>query len=119
MRSTQDLPPIDSTIQEEPIAFDFQPYLPPGVTLTGTPTVLMTVAADSDVADADVGDRILGSPVKGKVDPPHGAGIDDTAVIVLIGQCVAGVTYLLHCHCRRSDGGNASLWTRMKCFAPA
>ena len=118
MHAIKDLPPIDATLQKEPIAFDFQPYLPPGIYLTGTPTVTCVNAESTEVTDATPSARLVGAPTIDTVDPPDGAGIANTAVLQFVGDCIAGVTYLLHAICNRSDTGVASLWVHMKCVQP-
>ena len=115
MRAVKDLPDIDPTAQKEPIAFDFYPYLPTGVLLTGTPVVTIAVIEGVDASPAS---RAIGAPTLGTVSPPDGAGVSNTAVIQMIGTCVAGVEYLLLVSCGRTDGGVASMWTHMKCVAP-
>ncbi len=118
MRSVKDLPNIDTSPQKEPIGFDFEPYLPTGVTLTGTPIVTCLVANVSTVGDSDPASRLSGSPTIGTISPPDGAGVANTAVSQFLVNCQAGVTYLLRCTVNRTDGGVASLWTHMKCNAP-
>jgi hypothetical protein len=93
--------------------FDFGPWLPSGVTLTGTPTVTCSVYSGSDSAAPS---RLVGTPVF--VASPS-SGATQAAVLQQIGNNpVAGVTYRLDCSVTTSDGQVLNLWAHQLCQAP-
>jgi hypothetical protein len=93
-------------------------YLPPGVTLSGTPVVTVTDAANVDSNPV----QILGTPIVGNyTDPVTGvADPANTAVIIEFqNKGVDGADYLFEVTCARSDGDIAEAWNHMRCEAPA
>jgi hypothetical protein len=113
MSQTENLyPPIDATIEEETVTFDYGLILAAGVTLTGTPTVTCAVYSGTDDSPAS---RLIGPPAFIK---SANSGAANAAVAQLVGDMLAGVTYRLQCVCKTSDGQNLSLWTHLSCQAP-
>jgi hypothetical protein len=108
MPQATNLPPIDELVQVQTVTFDFGAgaYLPNGVTLQGTPTVMISVKSGTD---GTPNDRVLQAPRIGTAPAPNGSGRTDCAVLVQIGQCPGPVTYLVQCVCARSDGDIASM----------
>lgn len=113
MSSTNNLtPPIDATVEQETVTFDYGGILKPGITLTGTPTITCDVYGGTDpTPDA----RIIGPWRIG--DSPN-TGAPNAAIYQVFGQMLAGVTYRLQCVCTTSDGQTLSLWTHLGCDQP-
>ena len=111
----KDLP--DVGINQQPvISLDFGGFLPPGVTLAGTPVVQLT-STDDPYAQT----RISAGPVVGVVPVViGGTGIANSAILFGVSGCVAGAFYVVEGYCARSDGnGNVELSTRFQCVVPS
>lgn len=116
MPALRDLPPIDAVVQTQTVAIDFGIFLPPGVTLTGTPTVTLATTSGTDPSPSS---RLKGSPVVGTVPTVQGgSGITDTAILQQVGNVVGGVRYLIVGYCNRSDGDIASGYTHFNGNTP-
>lgn len=113
MSQTNNLtPPIDASVEEETVTFDYGVAIKPGVTLTGTPTITCEVYGGTD---PDPASRIIGPWTMG-ASPNTGA--PDAAIYQVFGQMLAGATYRLQCVCTTSDGQTLSLWTHLGCEQP-
>ncbi len=95
------------------MAIDFGNFLPAGVTLTGTPTIALSVSYGTDAAPQS---RLVGGPVVGTA--RDGTGIANTAIVFQIGSCVAGTIYVIDAYCLRSDGDTAEASAHFQCLAP-
>jgi hypothetical protein len=93
------------------LTWDFK--LPAGVTLTGTPTVTVTVYEHSDGADATPQDRLVSAQVGTALN-----GTTNCAVIAKFGPPQPDVNYLFTVSCARSDSGVAACFNKMFCPAP-
>lgn len=112
MSQTNDLtPPIDATVEQETITFDYGRMLAVGVTVSIV-SISCTVVSGSDVTPSS---RLLGVPAV--VTSPNSGGASQ-AVSQLVGTMVAGTVYLLQCVVSTSDGQKPSLWTHLACQAP-
>ena len=118
MPQANDFPSIDSTIQVQTLTFDVGSgfYLPPGVTLVGTPTVTIT---DEACLDPSPSSRLLDGPVVGFAPKPKGSGRPNTAILQQVGNCFPGAFYLLVASCPRSDGDVAEIWNHLPCRLPS
>jgi hypothetical protein len=102
MPAACDLPPIVAALQKQSAAFDFGPTLDEGVTLTGTPTITVTVDVGTDPLPQDI---ITAGPTVGTVSAERGgSGVENGAVLYQLGNLVAGVRYLLVCSCATTNG---------------
>jgi hypothetical protein len=108
-------PPIDSTVEQESIGFDFGLILGPGVSISAVVSLTCTVDPGSPVSDATPSIRLIGSSF---LIPSNQTTAPAAAVAQMIGSMVAGVIYLLQCVVLTSDGQRLSLWTRMPCISP-
>ena len=108
-------PPI-SPAQKQTFSFDFGQFLPPGVTLTGTPTVALTTVYGTDSSPLS---RITGGPTIGTVPTSlGGSGIANTAILFQLFGCLAGVQYVIETVCTRSDGDVAEGSARLQSNPP-
>lgn len=105
------LPAIDMTVEEEFITFDYSQILCQA-TVTSVLSFTCTVKYGSD---ANPSSRILSTP---QIVTSPVTGLVNTAVTVLLGDMVSGVTYLLQCVVQTSDGQKLSLWTTLSCETP-
>lgn len=113
MSQAKDLfPPIDATVEQENITFDFGPALASGVTLTGTPAVTCAVYSGSDPSASS---RVLNAP---QLTSSPNTGLANQAVIVTVGQMIGGVTYRLQCSVSTTDGQVLSDWVHLPCVSP-
>lgn len=116
MPAVRDFPPIDALIQKQTLGVDFGLFLPPGVTLTGTPTVSISVTQG---VDPNAAERLLASPTIGTIQPgQNGTGVIDVSLLQQVGTCLGGVDYLLVFSCDRSDGDNVVAWAHLPCVTP-
>jgi hypothetical protein len=105
------LPAVDQN-QKQTLTFDFGRFLPPGVTLTGTPSLTLAVANGPDTAPAS---RITAGPILGTA-PQNvgGTGLDSCAILVQVATCVPGTQYLASFFATRTDGdiasGSSTFW---------
>lgn len=117
MPLAKDFPPIDAVTQKQTVAFDFGSILPPGIVLTGTPAVTVTV---HDGVDATPQSRVTSGPQVGTQPVLQGgSGITNAAVLVQLGTMFGGVTYLLVCSCNASNGDVMSGWNHVRCLTPS
>lgn len=93
------------------LTWDFK--LPTGVTLTGTPTVTVTVYEHSKAPDASAQTRLVSKAVGTAVN-----GVASCAVVAKFGPPVSDVTYLFTVSCARTDTGVAACFNKMFCPAP-
>lgn len=94
--------PIDPTSEGDTITFDFAPGLAAGESINGvsgagliagtTLGVTCTSIGDNASLDSTPAVRVLSSPVLG---PSPSTGVANQAVLVLVGNMVAGVLYQL------------------------
>lgn len=116
-QQVRDLPAFDATEQATTIALDFGQFLPPGVTLQGTPTVEITVHTGTD---ADPQSRSLVTPQIGLAPLTiGGSGVASSSILFQLGDCVGGTTYLIWGWCRTTSGDVASLWTHAAVVTPS
>lgn len=110
--------PLDAGVPQT-VTFDAGLFLPPGVTLTGTPTVALTVAAGSTGTDSNPQSRVTIAPEIGTAPAAlGGSGVANAALLVQF-TLLGGVTYLVWLECARSDGTDiVSIWCRLSCSAP-
>lgn len=103
--------------QIQTIAVDFGRWLLPlGVTLTGTPTVNVTLDFGSDPNPQA---RVVRSPVIGTVAQlSGGTAVPNTAVIFQIGGCLPSNIYVFEIVCLRTDSDVAEAWTTCACISP-
>lgn len=114
MARTPDLtPPIDSSVEQELMTFDFGPILATSETITTISSVSCDVFEGSDTHAFD---RLLASPVVA-ASPTTGAAA--AAVVQSIGNMIGGTTYRLQCLVTTSLGQKLSLWTHLACQTPA
>lgn len=111
-----DFPCIIASLQVQTLVADFGNYLPLGVTLTGTPTVTIAVAADSGTPDPSAATRAAGPPYV--VTPTQGTAVPNTGIALQVRQMVAGVKYLLTWSCARSDGDTLAAFNHITAVAP-
>lgn len=115
MAYTQTLyPPIDSSVEQDNITFDFGPILAPGVSITSVISVSCTAVTNA-ILDATPSARVLGTAAV--VQSPSTLALAG-AVVILVGNMIAGVTYLLQVVVGTSDNQKLSLWCRLPCVAP-
>lgn len=113
MARTNDLgPPIDSTVEQETVTFDFGPLLAPGVVITSIVSLTCVVYAGRDPAPST---RLIGASALG---PSPKTFANTTAVYQLVGNMVGGVTYRLQCVVKTSDGQTPSGYTHLECKTP-
>lgn len=96
------------------LGFDFGDFLPAGVTLSGTPTVVATVVQGTNPTPDG---EFQGAAAVGTISiADHGTGKTNTAIKRRFVPTVAGVQYLLVAKCLRSDGDTAEMsnhvWAR-------
>lgn len=106
---TIQLPPVGPN-QLQTMGLDFGKFLPAGVTLTGTPTVTLSVSSGTDATPAA---RLTRAGAVGTISTADGGtGVTNAAVLFQVGTCVAKVVYIADVVCARSDGDVAegSLW---------
>ena len=113
-KATSNLPMLD-TAQTATVTFDFCNMLDLGVTLIGTPTVLVTVAPTSVKPDASPGHVLLTTP---RIGISPGSGRASQAVLIQIGTLLPGVTYVLQCYCPDSNGDTPSIYTHASATIP-
>lgn len=94
------------------LTWDFR--LATGVTLTGTPTVTVTVYEHSEVADATPQDRLVS-----KVVGTASGGGANCAVLAKFGPATAGVRYLFTVSCANTAGGVSACFNKILARAPA
>lgn len=118
MRAIKDLPDI-APEQIEPIPFDVGDYLPPGVTLTGTPiiTCWQSGAWKAGAVDPSASNRLTGSATIVTVAKPDGSGRSSCAGSKNFSVGVDGVIYTMKMVCGRTDNGTAELHVNMRCVA--
>lgn len=100
--------------QSQTLGFDFGNFLPAGVTLTGTPTVVATVIEGTNPApDAE----FTSAAAIGTISiADHGTGRASAAIKRRFTPTIANVHYLLVATCTRSDGDvaimSSHVWAR-------
>lgn len=105
------LPAVDQN-QKQTLTFDFGRFLPPGVTLSGTPSLTLAVANGPDPSPAS---RITAGPILGTA-PQNigGTGLASCAILVQVATCVPGTQYLASFFASRTDGdvasGSSTFW---------
>ena len=87
--------------QVQTVAVDFGNFLPAGVTLTGTPTVTLTV---SNGVDADPQEHVASSAVGTASAAIGGTGAVNAAILFQLTGLLLGVVYAVDMFCERSDG---------------
>lgn len=104
--------------QVQTCAIDFGNFLPSGVTLSGTPSLNVTV---SKGYSSDPNNIINGSPTIGSVSADEGGtGLNNTAVLFQVKGCEAGLIYTIEVTCARSDNSDiVEGWTHLTCIAPS
>lgn len=113
--SVGELPEVGPN-QQQTMGLDFGSFLPEGVTLVGTPTLLMTTSFGTDDAAQS---RVLVGPVIGLIpEDLNGTGIANTAVIFQVGNCLVGVRYVVDIYCPSSDGDVVEASAHFKCVRP-
>lgn len=114
----QQLPdfPCMAAGQKQTLVADFGQFLPPGVTLTGSPTVTSALAASNQGADSNPSARLIGSAVV--ITPSRGTDLANTGIAQQF-LPLGGVTYVLTWTCPRSDGDVAAGYNHVFCAAPA
>lgn len=100
--------------QGQTLGFDFGFFLPAGVTLTGTPTVVATVM---DGTDPTPDSEFAGAAAIGTIAVADGgSGKANTAIKRRFVPVLSPVHYLLQATCLRSDGDTAKMsshvWVR-------
>lgn len=118
-------PPIDSTVEEEKITFDFGPELAlPTTDINGNPVAGVTIqeiisttctAVINAALDSNPSSRIVGSPL---LTTSPSTLQPNCAVIVLVGTMIGTVIYLLQCVVLTTDGQRLSLWGYLPCATP-
>lgn len=94
------------------LTWDFK--LPTGVTLTGTPTVTVTVYSHSGVTDSDPQSRLISKAVGTAVN-----GTTNCAVVAKFGPGTSGVRYLFTVSCATTpSNGVAACFNKVLCRAP-
>lgn len=116
MPAIASLPPLGLN-QSQTMAIDFGVFLPPGVTLVGSPSASVTTTFGEDLSPNS---RITVPPSIGTV-PQNigGTGRANTAVLWRMGECVPNVVYVVDISCMRSDGDVAEASTRFTCLPPS
>lgn len=116
MPQSRTLPPIDAGVPQT-IGLDFGRFLPAGVTLTGTPTVAISVVAGTDPTPES---RLTSAPAIGTAPvAQNGTGVSNATIFQQITP-LGGVVYLIWAKCPRSDGsGLASDWYHQPGITPA
>lgn len=110
----QTLPPVGLN-QVQTLTIDFGRFLPSGVTLTGTPTVVLTAIFGVDTTPQA---RVTGGPIVGTAPTSSGGtGIANVAIFFQVSTCVPGVEYVADIYCSRSDGDVVEASTRFQCNA--
>jgi hypothetical protein len=111
------LTPIDAVLEERIVTFDYGLELTPGTVVIGIVDLTCTVVTGSD---PNAQNRILSLPAIVDAAPlPYGTGVADAAVSILIGEMVAGVTYLLQCVAQTTDNQQLSVWQHQDCIQPS
>jgi hypothetical protein len=111
------LTPIDAVLEERLVSFDYGLELTTGTVVTGVLDLTCTVVTG---VDPNAQDRILSAPAIVDAAPlPFGTGVADAAVSVMIGEMVAGVTYLLQCVVQTTDSQHLSVWQHQDCIEPS
>ena len=97
--------------QVQPAILDFGKIVGSGVTLTGVPTVTLTVMYGTDDTPQS---HLSGDPaITTASTAVGGSGLPNVAVAFTLSQLVAGVEYTVDVYCGRSDGGVAEVSTRV------
>jgi hypothetical protein len=104
-------PAIDPTVEEESITFDFGPALGTGVSIT---SVDFTSCVVVQGVDPDAASRIINPPAPALIASPA-TGAPNAAVVLLVGEMLAGVNYQLQCVVVTSDGQMLSLRADLPC----
>jgi hypothetical protein len=113
MSQTADLqPPIDSTVEQFVVTWDFGFILGQNVSITNIVEIVCSVVTGNDPNAAT---RLLAIPQT--IPSPNTGGIDQ-AVSQLIGNMIGGTTYRLQCVVQTSDGQQPSLWSHLSCIDP-
>lgn len=113
MARAKDLtPPIDTTVEEEVVTFDFGLLLDTGEIISSIISVTCEVYIGID-ADAD--DRQVGTAA---IEPSPATGLTSGAVAQLFGTMIAGVTYRLSCNVLTSTGQKLNIWVHLPCIEP-
>jgi hypothetical protein len=110
-----DLQPVAPS-QVQVVTCDFGLFLPPGTTLTGTPTV--TIIGDLNGADLSPSHILDGAPVVGSAPGPFGTAAASSAVLQRLAGFLSGARYLVQVVCSRSDGDVVEWYFRVPCVAP-
>ncbi len=105
-RATDPFPPLDPG-QTATATFDMANILGPALTLTGMPTISVTIAPGSLAIDPDPQAIVLSAPT---IAPSPGSGLPGQAVLCRIGNLVDNVTYNVQCLCNASNGDKVSLY---------
>src|SRR5579872_6288072 len=90
-------PPIDTTVEYEPIGFDFGPILDAGVTIVSIISVTCQVVSGTDPSPAS---RLTGPAT---IIASKATGAANAAVSQPIGNMLAWVRYRLQCVVQTSD----------------
>ena len=104
--------PIDPTVAEEKVTFDFGPGLDANVSIIDITSITCTPVSGTDGAPAT---RLLGSP---KVIPSPKTGATGGAVQQLVGNMLPGVVYQLQCVVATSDEQELSMRWNLPCGSP-
>lgn len=108
--------------QKQTLSFDFGRYLPSGVTLSGTPTVTITVSElpPGATAPAVLDSEFTGIAQVGTVTVANGgSGVASTAVLRQMLPTVGlGIQYLLVIQANRSDGDIAKSECHIRAVTP-
>jgi hypothetical protein len=112
----RDLPAVaPSQVQTCALDFGFVP-LPPGVILTGTPVLTLSVKIGTDTIPQS---RITNGPFIGTQPVVlGGSGITNNAIIFQIGNCQPWVTYIIEGKCSLTDGDMIEGWCYFQCVPP-
>lgn len=115
MPQLSDFPAIAPN-QIQTMAMDFGNFLPPGVTLTGTPDLNISVRSGFD---GTPNSRITAGPTIGTAPSTiGGTGKTNTAILFQVSNARNGVVYILEVVCTRTDGDVAEGWNHLPCAGP-
>lgn len=108
-------PPIDSTIEEENVTFDFGPALGQGVSISSV-NEITCIQSSGTGSDPTPASRIIGSST---IAGSPSTLAPNAAVIQKFGTMIGDCVYTLQCVVNTSDGQQLSLWTRLECVTPS
>ena len=102
-----DFPDVVAGLQAQTVWIDFGSFLPPGVALSGTPTVTVSVYQYSAAQDASPASRLTEGPAIGTaLANVGGTAHPNTTIFFQLSDLLANVTYLLTYSCARNDGSD-------------